>query len=195
MQADLSIYVNQQLPPWNLRKSQPRLFFAQSQFYFGHWFWTRPQCVSLDWFNIDRFFFLWFFKIFIIIIIPPVPDFDTLTSHFTKWQSMIMLQLTHVALMPFCRNAVFWNSIVHVYLYLLFVFFCLFVFCGNGFLFLVDAAFSFVFSAQFSIWWHEVVHGSLQAEHCFSYTLFSPIENVKSFTEIFVWYIFRCFVL
>lgn len=112
------------------------------------------------------------------------PGFNTLTSHFTKWQSMIMLQLTHFALMPFCRNAVFWNSIVHVCLYLLF-------FCGNGFLFLVDAAFTvLLFSAQFSIWWHGVVQGSLQAKYCFSYTLLLFFFRK---CEIFHWNLFFLF--
>lgn len=101
----------------NLLKSQPGLFLLNPCSATG----SDPVLSVCDrfWFN--------------------TPGSHTLTSRFTKWQSMIMLQLTHVALMPFfCRNAVFWNSIVHVYLYLRF--------CGNGFLFLVDAAFTVLYS-------------------------------------------------
>lgn len=89
-----------------------------------------------------------------------------------------MLQLTH-ALMPFCRNAVFWNSIVHVYLYLRF--------CGNGFLFLVAAALTVLYSVpSLAFGGMELCKILFKPNTVFPTFLFSPKENVKYFTEIFV---------
>lgn len=154
----------------NLLKSQPCLFLLNPSF-------IQPLALNQAWVRES----VWTGSIHWTGT--PPHGFDTLTSHFTKWQSMIMLQLTHVALMPFCRNAVFWNSIVHLFI--------------SAFLWEWLSALgwccfhSFVFSAQFIIWWHGVVQGSLQAKHCFSHTVFSYRK-----CEIFhwnLWYIFRCF--
>lgn len=94
--------------------------------------------------------------------------------------------LAHVALMPFCRNAVFWNSIVRLFIYI-----CIFV--GMAFCFLVDAAFTILYSVPSLSFGGMELCKVLFKPNTVSPTLFSPVENVNSFTEIFDTFLDVCF--
>lgn len=162
----------------NLLKSQPGLFLLNPCSATG----SDPslQCVCV-WQILVKY---WFNTVY------SAPPFQVLTLWLLVVPNDKVWSCCSSHMLPlclFCRNAVFWNSIVHVYLYLRF--------CGNGFLFLVDAAFTVLYSvpslAFLTAWSHARF---LFKPNTVSHSLcFLLLKNVKSFTEIFVWYIFRLF--